>query len=134
VVHLSKVPEGQDVHTYDGSGDWVKIHSLGLKSTKPPLKWILYDTYPPPHVCLYRYSLGVFSRLLAADDFQNPFANTAGAMTDEYYPIGEDGILAEMYPTCAQLNIVSDSQTPLPEGVRIPEIFNPYGPGKYSST
>jgi hypothetical protein len=55
-------------------------------------------------------------------------------MTDEYYPIGEDGILAEMYPTCAQLNIVSDSQTPLPEGVRIPEIFNPYGPGKYSST
>lgn len=30
LAHLSKVPDGQSVQTYDGSGEWVKIHTLGL--------------------------------------------------------------------------------------------------------
>jgi len=38
-------------------------------------------------------------------------------------------IQAQMYPSCAQLNIVSDSKTALPEGVRIPEIFADDQPG-----
>jgi hypothetical protein len=25
VVHVSKVPEGGDIHTYDGAGEWVKM-------------------------------------------------------------------------------------------------------------
>jgi hypothetical protein len=25
VVHISRVPDGQDVRTYDGSGEWVKM-------------------------------------------------------------------------------------------------------------
>lgn len=25
VVHISRVPDGEDVHTYDGSGEWVKM-------------------------------------------------------------------------------------------------------------
>jgi hypothetical protein len=30
LAHLSKVPDGQDVRTYDGSGEWIKIYTLGL--------------------------------------------------------------------------------------------------------
>jgi hypothetical protein len=29
MAHLSKVPEGQDVHEYDGSGKWTKIYTMG---------------------------------------------------------------------------------------------------------
>ena len=51
-------------------------------------------------------------------------------MTDEYIKIGDAGSLGQMYPSCAQLNIVSDSATSFPKGVKIPEIFGPYAPGK----
>jgi hypothetical protein len=53
---------------------------------------------------------------------------------DEYIKIGELGSYAQMYPSCAQLNIVSDSQTPFPKGVKIPEIFAPENPGKWGRT
>jgi len=44
IVHLSKVPEGQDVTTYDGSGEWVKIHSSGMKIGKNgTYSWPLYN-------------------------------------------------------------------------------------------
>lgn len=33
-MHLSKVTTGQDVHAYDGSGEWVKIYNLGLEIRK----------------------------------------------------------------------------------------------------
>jgi hypothetical protein len=34
MMHLSKVPTGKDVHTYDGSGEWTKIYTLGLEIRK----------------------------------------------------------------------------------------------------
>jgi hypothetical protein len=43
LAHLSKVPDGQDVHMYDGSGDWVKICTLGLEMTdnaEYPVHWL----------------------------------------------------------------------------------------------
>ncbi|GAW12484.1 hypothetical protein ANO14919_018540 [Xylariales sp. No.14919] len=46
VAHLSKVPEGQDVHTYDGSGEWVKVYTLGVRTRGsgdfqgPPFIWL----------------------------------------------------------------------------------------------
>lgn len=43
--------------------------------------------------------------------------------------VGDLGSLGQMYPSCAQLNIASDSKVTLPEGVAIPEIFSPEGPG-----
>lgn len=49
-------------------------------------------------------------------------------MTNPYVKLGED--LGQMYPTCAQLNIVSKSNTPFPKGVKIPAIFAPDQPGK----
>lgn len=35
LAHLARVPEGMDVREYDGSGEWVKIHSLGVKGLNP---------------------------------------------------------------------------------------------------
>lgn len=46
LAHLSKVPEGQDVSTYDGSGDWIKIHTLGLErweSETEPFHWLAWN-------------------------------------------------------------------------------------------
>jgi len=51
VAHLSKVPEGQDVTTYDGSGEWVKIYTLGFDiiPTDPnPVHWIVYNNQQLP--------------------------------------------------------------------------------------
>jgi hypothetical protein len=42
VAHLSKVPDGQGVHEYNGSGEWIKIHTTGLeirKQDREPVHW-----------------------------------------------------------------------------------------------
>jgi hypothetical protein len=44
LAHLSKVPDGEDVRSYDGSGDWTKIHSLGLElNDDGSLHWLGYN-------------------------------------------------------------------------------------------
>lgn len=44
LAHLSKVPAGGDIHTYDGSGEWVKIHSVGLEvNDDGSLHWLAYN-------------------------------------------------------------------------------------------
>lgn len=46
LAHLSKVPEGQDIHTYDGSGEWVKIYRLGVErrnATSKEIKWLPWN-------------------------------------------------------------------------------------------
>lgn len=44
VVHLSQVPDGQDVHEYDGTGEWVKIYTLGLEVREDdPVHWLAYN-------------------------------------------------------------------------------------------
>jgi hypothetical protein len=48
VVHLSRPPTGQDVRTYDGSGDWVKIHTVGLEIREDhenPVFWLPLNDY-----------------------------------------------------------------------------------------
>lgn len=44
---------------------------------------------------------------------------------------GDFGSPAQMYPSCAQLNIINDSKNTVqfPKGVKIPEIFMPGMPG-----
>jgi hypothetical protein len=51
-VHLSKVPDGQDVTTYDGSGEWTKIDAVGVEVKNNVMKWKLYvgDNQLPPRV------------------------------------------------------------------------------------
>jgi hypothetical protein len=39
----------------------------------------------------------------------------------------------QLYPSCAQLNIKSDSKGAFPAGVQIPQIFSPDGPGMETS-
>lgn len=44
VAHLSKTPEGVDVHDYDGSGEWTKIYSLGLEVKEDSsVRWRAYN-------------------------------------------------------------------------------------------
>jgi hypothetical protein len=68
-VHLSKVPEGQIIHTYDGSGEWVKIFTMGLEwhaNDTEPLYWRAYnDGKQPPLVSLLIYSWLAFKLPLA---------------------------------------------------------------------
>ena len=54
LVHLSQVPEGQDVHEYDGTGEWVKIYTMGLEwreNEEIPIHWLPYNNSGlPPRV------------------------------------------------------------------------------------
>jgi hypothetical protein len=48
MVHLSPVPEGKEIHEYDGSGEWVKIHTIGLEHRVEehpdfPVWWLAYN-------------------------------------------------------------------------------------------
>lgn len=50
LAHLSKVPDGQDVTTYDGSGEWTKIYTLGLELRNAMLgiHWLSYNDQQLP--------------------------------------------------------------------------------------
>ncbi|KAF2205228.1 hypothetical protein GQ43DRAFT_437244 [Delitschia confertaspora ATCC 74209] len=127
LIHLSKVPEGQDIRTYDGTGEWVKIHTLGLQSAQErPLNWVLYKSKPPHLTFKIPAQTPAGHYLMRMDVIWS-------GMTNEYNPVGEKGILAEMYPSCAHLNIVSNSTAVFPKGVKIPEIFAPEAPGMTTS-
>lgn len=44
LAHLSRVPDGESVLEYDGSGEWVKIHSLGLDLNEDgSVHWLAYN-------------------------------------------------------------------------------------------
>ena len=46
VLHLSRVPAGQDVRTYDGSGEWLKVRTYGLEpfnDTWGNSNWLPYN-------------------------------------------------------------------------------------------
>lgn len=56
MAHLSRVPEGQDIRSYDGSGEWVKIYTLGLdlrNDTQHPVHWVPWNDegIPAPVSC-----------------------------------------------------------------------------------
>ncbi|KAK4182143.1 glycosyl hydrolase family 61-domain-containing protein [Podospora australis] len=128
IIHLSKVPEGQDIKTYDGSGEWVKIHSRGLVSAKErPIKWELYVDEPPHLKFKIPAQTPPGQYLMRMDVLM-------AGMLNKYIKIGELGSFGQMYPTCAQLNILSQSTAQLPQGVLIPEIFAPEAPGMTHSS
>lgn len=56
LVHLSKVPDDLDVHEYDGSGEWLKIWTLGLEWREDmgdPVHWLAYNNETvPARVCV----------------------------------------------------------------------------------
>lgn len=124
IVHLSKVPDGEDIHKYDGSGEWVKIHRMGLEDTYEPLHWMLYQKALPPRIIVKIPSQTPSGQYLMRMDY------IWAGWKSETSKIGDTGTYAQMYPSCAQLNVVSDSQAAFPKGVKIPEILAPDQPGE----
>ncbi|KAI0534911.1 glycoside hydrolase [Xylaria digitata] len=129
VAHLSKVPDGQDVHTYDGAGEWVKIYTLGVGAREPadvmdvPFIWLpqndgnmppLFEFSIPPQTPPGQYLLRI--------DLIWP-----GATMKAY---NDNTVYAQMYPSCAQIQVESDAiDGMLPKGIKIPEDLSPSSPG-----
>lgn len=53
VAHISRVPDGTDIHSYDGSGEWVKIYTMGVEiRPENPVYWLPLNDYKgSPRVC-----------------------------------------------------------------------------------
>ncbi|KAF2869913.1 glycoside hydrolase [Massariosphaeria phaeospora] len=141
VVHISKVPEGKDAHTYDGSGEWVKIHTLGLEkrpNEAKPYIWLPrmgrepedeYDPARKPGRIIFKlpketpkgqYLLRAASVWQA---YRYTYENTTGVAG-----------VAQLYHSCAQLEVASDVTGSLPKGVLIPEAFQYDQPGMNTSS
>jgi hypothetical protein len=78
--HLSKVPDGQDIHTYDGSGDWVKIFTLGLGKTGDPDTPYVFLAWNGPFYQKGEYEYRLPGRV-CGDSVVHP--NIRGATADE---------------------------------------------------
>ncbi|KAH8593305.1 glycosyl hydrolase family 61-domain-containing protein [Bisporella sp. PMI_857] len=138
IAHLSKVPSDQDVTTYDGSGNWVKIYTQGLELrapndlSRPDFKWVAYnDSMLPPR------SPFTIPKQTPAGDYLLRIDLPAMGFRDLYYVDGQPVILrteSQLYPSCAQIRVLNDEyQGDLPVGVKIPEAFEPDEPGMETS-
>ncbi|PVH99558.1 lytic polysaccharide monooxygenase [Periconia macrospinosa] len=128
LIHLSPVPAGQDVSTYDGSGEWVKIYTLGLEPSPTadptkPVNWLAYNFQKQPPRFVFRI----------------PEQTPPGQYLMRVDIVWSDGWnewrtppfdSAQMYPSCVQLAVESESKAVLPKGVKIPEIFQWEQPGR----
>ncbi|KAI1360587.1 glycoside hydrolase [Xylaria arbuscula] len=123
------VPEGQDIHSYDGSGEWVKIYTLGVERREPnnpknPYLWLPHnDGNLPPRFA-----------------FKIPPQTPSGQYLlriDMIWPgtvIGDYRISAQMYPSCAQIEVDGTTTSGiLPQGIRIPEEMSDTSPGMSQS-
>ncbi|KAF2121249.1 glycosyl hydrolase family 61-domain-containing protein [Lophiotrema nucula] len=127
LVHLSKVPDGQDVRTYDGSGEWIKIFTMGLElrpNETNPVHWLPYNNQGLPP----RFTFKIPAQVPAGQYLMRMDILWPGYYYDPPYS-NLSNVTAQHYPSCGQLNIISDSKTPLPQGVKIPEIFSPNSTG-----
>ncbi|KFA73937.1 hypothetical protein S40288_00925 [Stachybotrys chartarum IBT 40288] len=127
IVHLGKVPDGQEIATYDGSGEWLKIYTKGLEwreeeSPETPIYWLPFNNRGTPPRFVFQ---------IPAQTPPGQYLMRMDQVNPGLYP---DGLsLAELYPTCAQLNIQSNSTAALPAGVKIPEAMIHHAPGMYCS-
>jgi hypothetical protein len=129
-VHLSKVPEGQGVRQYDGSGEWVKIFTLGLEMRHEqfpdyPVHWKarnspdprdLIAASPPPRI---KFTIPT----------QTPPGDYLMRMDQiwlRYFGSND----TQFYNSCAHLRVKSNSTAQLPPGILIPEDLSPKSPGK----
>ncbi|KAM7185564.1 glycosyl hydrolase family 61 domain containing protein [Naviculisporaceae sp. PSN 640] len=120
MVHLSPVPRGKDVREYDGSGEWVKILTVGVEVRQDdPAHWIMYNRggLPP------RFSFKIPA--------QTPPGQYLMRMDAIY--LGFQDVIAgnlvtseqQLYPSCAQIEVVGSGEesntSSFPKGIRIPE-------------
>ncbi|KAH7123543.1 glycoside hydrolase [Dendryphion nanum] len=113
-MYLSRVPAGEKIHTYDGSGEWVKIFTLGYElrnNTDNPIFWL---------------PLGG-TRMIATLPKQTPKGQYL-LRVDQIWP-GVREYSAQIYPSCAHIEVESEYAGDLPKGVKIPEIFSATSPG-----
>ncbi|KAI0805727.1 glycosyl hydrolase family 61-domain-containing protein [Xylaria sp. FL0064] len=127
MVYLSKVLEGQDLHSYDGLGDWVKIYTLGLKlknDSLHPVHWIPwnYQEIPAPFMFNVLKETPAGEYLLRVD-----LVNTG------VFEFNFTTFPAEVYPSCLQIRVESDFQGSLPQGIKILEDLMHASPGMATS-
>ncbi|CAI6340687.1 unnamed protein product [Periconia digitata] len=123
-IHLSKVPEGQDVSTYDGSGEWTKIDTQGVDVVDGSMRWHMYvgDNNLPPRAPFKIPKQTPAGQYLMRIDLMWP--GTKEAEQND----------AQMYPGCAQIEVESEYTGSLPEGgVKIPEDLATGKPGTLMS-
>ncbi|KAF2684553.1 lytic polysaccharide monooxygenase [Lentithecium fluviatile CBS 122367] len=129
IVHLSKVPEGQDIHTYDGSGEWIKIYTLGLvwrPDGASPVDWVLYNGGRIPGS---RYSFRIPRQTPGGQYLIRVAFVDTGLKGSPYLTQ-----YAHLYPSCFQLSVQNDGTAgALPKGVKIPEVMSPDSPGMQMS-
>jgi hypothetical protein len=126
LAHLSKVPEGESILTYDGSGEWTKIYTLGVDvNDDGSLHWLAsnYEETPGRMVFKIPQQTPAGEYLLRMDLIW------PGLWQPPIYV--SDG--AQFYPTCAQILVKSNVTGSLPEGIKIPEGFNKTEPGMRTS-
>jgi len=120
IAHLSKAPEGQDVRTYDGSGTWTKIFTLGLEYRKEdPAHWLAYNNQKVPGRFVFKIPKQTpAGQYLLRSDVINTGINYT-----------RPGYEAQLYPSCVQLRVQSAYRGRLPEGIQIPDNFTHTSPG-----
>ncbi|CAJ2509423.1 Uu.00g144490.m01.CDS01 [Anthostomella pinea] len=132
ITHLSQVPDGEDVRTYDGAGDWVKIHRIGFDLSgvaAAPIHWLPYndDQLPARYIFQIPPQIPAGQYLLRFD-----LVNTG---THGVYANNETWTdPAQLYATCAQIQVESAASGALPAGIGIPEAMSPDSPGMTTST
>jgi hypothetical protein len=128
-VHLSKAPDGVDIHEYDGSGEWVKIYSLGLEMQHErfpdtPVHWLPRNSDTPSDLI----SAGKAPKMEFKIPTQTPPGDYLLRMSQVWLRTG-DGRDNQFYPSCAHLRVKSNSTAQLPEGILIPEDMSAGSPG-----
>ncbi|RWA12842.1 hypothetical protein EKO27_g2240 [Xylaria grammica] len=117
VAHLSQVPGGLDVRDYDGSGEWVKIYTLGYG---------FYNNNPDRIIFLAHNYTGIPGRII----FDIPSQTPAGEYllridliwAYPYYDQPVKGGYTQIYPSCVQVRVENSIQGSLPAGgIKIPE-------------
>lgn len=118
VVHLSSPSTGHDVRTYDGSGEWVKIHTTGLEirqDRERPVFWLpLNDNLGSPR----------FSFTLPKQTPAGQYLLRVDQIWPGVYESGEHGLIQiepQLYPACAQIKVESAIIGKLSIGIKMPE-------------
>jgi len=134
---LSKVPDGQNLTTYDGSGEWTKIYTLGLEVVTDPttnqtsILWLGWNNQGIPSRVVFTVPPQTpAGQYLLRLDLLWPGLIGPANIGGENFP---NGSMAQLYPSCAQLNIESDFSGDLPQGIRIPEDLSFNSSGMASS-
>lgn len=128
MVHLSSPPSGTDLTSYDGSGEWTKIYTLGLKpnNTDPsaPVNWLPYNyEQQPPH----------FNFTIPPQVPAGQYLMRVDIIWSDSYYNGVGHNSSQLYPSCVQIEVESESKAVLPAGVKIPEIFGPFEGGEFAT-